>query len=151
VAFATPAWAAKEKFVRNKPHVNIGTIGLKNESMTVSLGLVSVEDQVSGSSSSSDACGGMFDIRVVDADNPSGPSLSEVTGLRVTANGRTTFNHVGGETAEDVYLVIVARDMDNVSAKGCIVRGRVDIVDNADGSTRSLEVRAEDFIKTKTF
>ena len=29
-AFAAPVWAAKEKFERNKPHVNVGAIGLGN-------------------------------------------------------------------------------------------------------------------------
>lgn len=148
---SVPAWAAKEKFERTKPHVNVGTIGLNNESLSLSVGLVSVEDQVTGGSSDPSVCGGVFDVRVVDADDPSGTPLSETTDVRLGANERTTLGYVGGSTPEEVYVVVVARDMDNVKAKGCILRGRIDIVDNSGGSRRSIELRPEDFVKTKKF
>ena len=82
----------------------------------------------------------------------SGTPLVESLDLRVVANQRTSLSYTAGSTPEDVYLVIVARDMNNVRAKGCIVRrdGSTSST-TATASTRSIPIRVEDFVTTKAF
>ena len=50
----------------------------------------------------------------------------------------------------DVYVVIVAREMDGVKTPQCVLRGQIEMTDNSTGATtRSLPVRASEFVALK--
>src|SRR5262245_17861303 len=64
--FANSALAAKERFVRNKPHVNVGTIGMNNETLTLRLELVDTVERATGMPTGT-PCNGTVDMRIEDA------------------------------------------------------------------------------------
>ena len=50
----------------------------------------------------------------------------------------------------DVYVVVVAREMDGVKTPSGVLRGQIETTDNTTGATtRSLRVRASEFVALK--
>ena len=151
-AVADEARAAKEKFVRNKPHVNISDpVHLHGETLSVRLGLLLPAVQVGRAP---EQCSGVLDIRVVPYANPHGTPLAESPDLPIAAGGTASLSFdadsVSPSAPIDVYVVIVAREMDGVKSPGCVLRGQIEITDNSTGATtRSLRVRADEFVVLK--
>jgi hypothetical protein len=151
-AVADEARAAKEKFVRNKPHVNIsGPWRLSGETLAVKLGLLLPAVQAGRAA---EDCGGVLDLRVVRYSDPDGTPLAESTDLRVAPGGTASLSFDADSVAPgapiDVYVVIVAREMDGVKTPDCVLRGQVEMTNNASGATtRSLPIRASEFVALK--
>jgi hypothetical protein len=147
LASPDPAPAAKEKFVRNKPHVNFsGPLRLVAETLTLRLGLLLPAVQAGRPATS---CSGLFDLRVVRADDPDGTPLAENADVRLSAGGsaQVTFN---ASAPVEVYVVVYAREMEDVQTPDCVLRGQIETTDNATGATtRSLPVRAGEFVALK--
>jgi hypothetical protein len=143
------AWAAKEKFVRSKPHVNAsGPLRLAAETLRVKMGLLAPAAQAGGPAAT---CSCTLDLRVVPAADPDGTPLAESRDVPISTGGTAelTFNSAPTDASPpvDVYVVVVAREMDGVKAPGCVLRGQIETADNATGvTTRSLPVRVEDFV-----
>lgn len=151
-AVADDARAAKEKFYRNKPHVNFsGPWQLRGETLSVKLGLLLPAVHVGRAP---EECSGVLDIRVVRYSDPDGTPLAESAGLRLAAGGTASLSFdadsVSPNTPIDVYVVIVAREMDGVQTPQCVLRGQIEMTDNSTGArTRSLPVRASEFVALK--
>jgi hypothetical protein len=117
IALAAPheAWAAKEKFVRTKPHVNVsGPLHLAGETLTVRIGLLLPAVQAGRPAAT---CSGLFDLRVVSAADPDGTPLAESAGVRLSAGGnvQVSFNADSAPSGVvDLYVVVYAREMEDV-------------------------------------
>ena len=152
LAAADDARAAKEKFVRNKPHVNVsGPWQLRGETLSVKLGLLLPAVQVGRAP---EECSGILDIRVVPVGDPAGTPLAEGNDQRVAPGGTASLSFdadsVSAGAPIDVYVVIVAREMDGVKTPECVLRGQIETTANASGEkTRSSPVRANDFVALK--
>jgi len=147
------ARASKEKFVRTKPHVNIiGPISLMAQTLSVRAGVLVPAVQLAGMSRPGDQdreCRGMFDVRLVDANDPAGEPLAETAGIRLEANSTlgVDFSPRSDGTRQLVYAVVVARDLVGLNEPSCVLRGQVEIAGAADGQVmRSLPIRPEDFV-----
>lgn len=150
-AFAMPdeARAAKEKFVRSKPHVNFsGPIRLSAETLTIKMGLLLPAVQAGRAAGS---CSGMLDLRIVSAADPDGTPLAENAGVPISPGATTELSYDSGSASPvDVYVVVVAREMDGVKTPDCILRGQIETTGNATGATtRSLPIRASEFVALK--
>jgi hypothetical protein len=150
-AFAVPneARAAKEKFVRSKPHVNVsGPIRLSAETLTVKIGLLLPAVQAGRPAGS---CSGMLDLRILSVADPGASPLAENEGVAISPGGTAELSYDSGSTGPvDVYIAVVAREMDGVKTPDCILRGQIETTDNATGvTTRSLPVRGSDFVALK--
>jgi hypothetical protein len=140
------ALASKEKFVRTKPHVNVGTIG-KIEGRTVAATLALVELPDAWPLGALRPCSGVFDVRVVPAEG--GTPFAETRDVRVTPDEPLGFAFraadVGARGA--VHLEIVARDMRLVDGRRCILRGSVEVTEEASGETAfRYSLGREDFL-----
>ncbi len=154
-SLASVALAAKEKFVRNKPHVNVATIYLNSsDTLSVVLGLVDLAAQLppTGEVRPPLNCSGIFDVRIVDAANRSAPPLLERADLRVGVNEIATVEFVNGAAGgpRPLDVVVVAREMDGVDGKACILRGAVQATSTATGLVRSFPIRRQDFVTVKS-
>jgi hypothetical protein len=151
LASMTTTEAAKEKFERTKPHVNVGTIGhVDHGSQNVAVGfsLISPSGQVESTATSEANCSGTFSVRLLDASNPSGPPLAQMRGIRLTQN-QTFEDTFDLRTAPSgpLYVVLVAENMDQVDGRNCILRGAYEVRDAASGAAlRVLPIRFEDFV-----
>lgn len=140
------AWAAKEKFVRNKPHVNVGTIGMTNETLTLRLELVDTVEVATGNPTGN-PCTGVVDMRIEDA--VTGSVLASRSAVTLVAGTVEALSHTVSSATALVRLVIVADQM-QVDGKTCALRGQVELTDLADGRIRrSFPVRREDFVAVK--
>lgn len=152
LAAADESRAAKEKFVRSKPHVNLsGPLRLSGETLTVKMGLLTPAVQVGRLA---EACSGMLDLRVVSAADPDGAPLAQAADVHISAGGTSNLSFDAGTASLgspiDVYVVVVAREMDAVKTPNCVLRGQIETTDNATGTTtRSLPVRASEFVALK--
>ena len=137
------AQASKEKFVRNKPHVNIGgPYGLSNEVISVGLGVVEPGGIGIGVPARK-PCQGEVDIRIEDAGT--GASLSSATGLRLVSGVFQSVSYASPSASIAVRVVIVARDME-VDGKECVLRGQLEFQDITSGQiNRSFPIRRADF------
>lgn len=150
---AGPAHAAKEKFKRDKPHLNVGTIGHVDHGKTtlaVSLSLVAPHLQVDPDGDLPE-CSGRFDVRVLDAHDPGGEPLGELRDARLGANQTLQYEFDGPPTGDDPVLfesvAVVARKLRNVDGRHCILRGLVEVRDRTTGETvRAHPIRPEDFV-----
>lgn len=137
------AEASKEKFTRNKPHVNVGTLGMMNEVLTVRLELVDTVARATGSPTRV-PCSGVVDLRVEDA--ATGSVLASRADVDLVPGTVETLNHTVAGPPATVRVVIVADDM-RVDGKTCALRGQIEIANLADGRIcRSFPVRREDFV-----
>jgi hypothetical protein len=152
VVAVVPSHAAKEKFVRSKPHVNVsGPLRLTAETISVALSLVAPGAQAGRGGSDLPDCSTEVDLRVVDATDPNSPPLAESTDIPLGPNETAVLQYDAGSAAPRlVHAVVVVHDLDNVKEPDCIVRGRVEIRGNADGKvTRSVPVNKVDFVTLK--
>jgi hypothetical protein len=142
------AWAAKEKFVRSKPHVNIGTIGHVDsaESLLVTLSLVGLPAVTPGASQS---CSAELGVRVRDAAKPGEEPVFEEDGIPLRANTGVVVDATPA-TATDpasplLYEVTVKGE--NIDGRHCVFRGLVEVQSVLEGrTTRAVTLRPEDFI-----
>jgi hypothetical protein len=143
---AGPALASKEKFVRSKPHVNVGTVGQvgPDESITTTVVLAGLA-HVTADGRGAGPCSGEFDVRYL-AGGPSAPVLDERLGVRLTANETFEFGFAPREPTTIVYAVI-ARDLAGVDGDTCVLRGLVSVGAVGDGQTRrAIPLKPEDFL-----
>jgi len=152
------AFAAKEKFVRNKPHVNIGTIGHVDHgktTLTTSISLISPESQVDPDAASA-TCSGRFEIRILNGEDPAGAPFDVVSDIQLREN--ETFHHdfdgpgrsaaASGEETFFELVSIVAQEMTDVDGRDCILRGAVEVRDRDTGATlRAIQIAPEDFVE----
>jgi hypothetical protein len=149
---AGPAHAAKEKFERTKPHVNVGTIGHVDHGKTtltvsITMFLPAVQKDVRPDMD----CSGSFDVRVLDGSEPGAEPLAEWRDLELAADRTLQMDFEGPSTAPDALLYetveVVARDLENVGPQGCLLRGLVEVRDRETGATeRAHPLRPEDFV-----
>lgn len=150
---AAPALAAKEKFVRNKPHVNIGTIGHVDHAssvVTVSISLLLPAVQKDAGPPESE-CSGRFDVRVLDGSEPGAQPLAEWRDARLAADRTIQFDFDGPPGSANPllfeYVSVVARKLRNVGDGGCLLRGVVEVRDRETGAAlRTHPLRPEDFV-----
>jgi hypothetical protein len=146
LAAPDPSRAAKEKFVRSKPHVNFtGPLRLAAETLTVRLGLLLPAVQAGRPAP---ACSGLFDLRVVPAADPDGTPLAESADVRISA-GDTAQVSFNAPSPVEVYVVVYAREMEGVRTPDCVLRGQIETTDATGATTRSLPVRASEFVALK--
>jgi hypothetical protein len=149
LAVADDARAAKEKFVRNKPHVNVsGPLQLRGETLSVRIGLLLPAVQVGRAP---EECSGVLDIRILPYGDPDGTPLAQQADVAIAAHGTASlsFNSdsVSPSAPIDVYVAIVARDMIGVKTPACVLRGQIEVTSNATGATsRSVPIRANEFV-----
>jgi hypothetical protein len=145
------AHAAKEKFVRDKPHVNIGTIGHVDhsaESLSVTLSLVKLPG-ADGGSSLVPRCTGVFDIHILYADDLAGMSFAESDPIELEQNESKTFDArpASPRDASVPLLYKVTVKGRNIDGVHCVFRGAVEVRNSYESrTTRLLPLRPEDFI-----
>jgi hypothetical protein len=150
---AGPAEAAKEKFVRDKPHVNVGTIGHVDHGKTtlnVSVGLIAPALQADPEAPAPE-CSGLFDLRVLDGDDPAGAPLAERLGARLGPDETVHLEFEGPAPGRDPVVFetfsVVARELRGVDGRRCVLRGLVEVRDRETGETlRARVLRPEDFV-----
>lgn len=148
---ATPAGASKEKFERTKPHVNIGTMGLMNESLSLTVGLVDPRADA-GLSSEPAECSATVSVRILDANEPGAAPLLQSDGIELRT-GRThvfvwdTRGGAGGAGPTVVRHVVLVEDADGVDGRDCVLRGHVEARGLLDSrTTKHVPLRVEDFV-----
>jgi hypothetical protein len=150
---AGPAGAAKEKFVRDKPHVNIGTIGHVDHGKTtlnVSIALIAPALQADPDAPAPE-CSGRFDLRVLDGDDPGGAALAEMLGARLGPDQTLHLEFDGPAPGRDPVVFemvsVVARELRGVDGRRCVLRGAVEVRDRETGEAlRTMPLRPEDFV-----
>jgi hypothetical protein len=142
------AEAAKEKFQRNKPHVNIGTIGQIDATTAVwlTVGFFEVVPQVRNADPAR-SCVGRVDLRLVDANDPTGTPWAELRDVKLRGNETATLRLAGapGSVPAQGAYVVVLRDMKRFDGLTCVVRGDVEVRSDG-GASRLLPIRPEDFV-----
>lgn len=148
----SPAMAAKEKFVRSKPHVNIvGPLSLTSETVSVAIGLLLPVVQ---KNPDEDECVGTVDVRVLDAADPGGEPLAQTMDNRLAPNSTFVFDFVPSTSSPSVggvrvYVFIVLHTASGFQSPDCLLRGQVEVRDNDGKVCRSLAVRPDDFVQLK--
>ena len=138
---AGQAEAAKEKFVRTKPHVNVsGPVTVTDEIVRLSVGLVQPTVLGGLDAPFPSECSGRVNLRVVDASSTDGQALAERLDIQLTP-GRIEVLEYPNATGGDqiVFAVIAAQDM-AVKGKGCFLRSSMEVL-----SSDRAEVRVEKF------
>lgn len=155
LVFLHPAGAAKEKFERTKPHVNVGTIGHvdpASQSVAVGFSLIGPSGQIDPTAPRGRGCSGSFKVRLLDARDPGGPPLAEVTDIRLR-RGETFEETFDLRTAPSgpLYVVLVATEMNRVDGATCILRGAYEVRDAVSrAALRVVPIRFEDFVVVRS-
>lgn len=141
------AQAAKEKFVRDKPHVNIGTIGhVDNSSESLSLTLSLVGLPTSGDSAGPSLmprCSGSFDIRILESSALDGPAVFE---RRVELEqNRSHVSDVPRQDFTSPLLYEVTAQGEYIDGRHCVFRGLIEVQSDV-AATRAIPLLPEDFI-----
>lgn len=144
--------AAKEKFERTKPHVNVGTIGHVDnaaESLSLTLSLVGLPDpSVSETRLANRRCSGVFDIRILEANDLTGAPVFERRGVELGRNESLTVDAMPAAAATSGPLLYqVGLRGEHIDGLHCIFRGAFEVRNSFEGrTTRLLPLRPEDFI-----
>jgi len=162
VLVAPGVQAAKEKFERTKPHVNVGTIGhVDRGTVALRVGLMPLAGQLGDGASSTapglpeTACSGVFDLRIFDSSTPDGQALAEVKGVALAvepssgtpASPSSHVLEIESAAPVDVGYAVVARRLVGVDGRACVLRGDVEVRDPGDGRTvKFLPLRVEDYV-----
>jgi len=145
------AHAAKEKFVRSKPHVNIGTIGHVDgtESLVFTLSLVGLPGAGALPPGTAPSCAADFGVRIRNASDLDAGPLFEEDGIPLRANTSAVVEAtVAGTASPDAPLLYEVSAMgENVDGLHCVFRGLVEVRSLTEGrTTRALPLRPEDFV-----
>ena len=141
---ASSADAAKEKFERTKPHVNISTHTVSGENMVIGLEVVAPGEVALGVAPAK-PCTTTVDMRIESV--ATGGVLESRSNVVLTPGTLETISFEEDDT-ERVRVVLVTRDS-QIDGKECVLRGQIEF-QSTGGITpvirRSIPIRRSDFV-----
>jgi hypothetical protein len=147
----TGAEAAKEKFERTKPHVNVSTVQVQGESLSLVVSLLEPQALVDPDRDppGESPCSANYELRILDAGRAGGPPLAEQSAASPPAGTAHVFrwDSPRGAGPMPVHAVLVVRDADGIDGKTCILRGSLELRDPATGqASATLPLRLDDSV-----